>query len=64
VLATATVVFTLPLLLGWVWGETVGKRLEGSPWRLPVQTTAWACWIFAMFVFYRTTAQDFVYFQF
>jgi len=64
VLATATVVFTLPLLLGWVWGETVGKRLSDSPWRLPMQTTAWACWIFAMFVFYRTTAQDFVYFQF
>ncbi len=64
VVLSVTGVCCLPLLVGWLW-DTYGKaRVEGSVWHLPLQTTSWAVYLAAMTVFYRLTAQDFVYFQF
>ncbi|MEN0064993.1 MAG: MBOAT family O-acyltransferase [Myxococcota bacterium] len=39
-------------------------ELRGSPWAAPVQTTAWAVFAVALFVFYRVGGTDFIYFQF
>jgi alginate O-acetyltransferase complex protein AlgI len=54
----------VPLLLQWAYGRYLRPRVAASPWHLPLQTTAWAALAVAMFVFYRTTLQDFVYFAF
>ncbi len=64
VLLSITVTCCIPLLLQWIWVKEVQPRLSGSPYHLPLQTTGWALMAFAMFLFYRTTLQDFVYFQF
>jgi alginate O-acetyltransferase complex protein AlgI len=64
VLATVTLAGAVPLLLQWAWTRRVTPLLKGSPWHLPAQTTAWAAAAVLLFVFYRTTVQDFVYFQF
>lgn len=53
-----------PMVAGWWWDRRVRAHVEGTPWHLPLQTTGWALCAVAMFVFYRLTAQDFVYFQF
>lgn len=64
VVLSMTAACSTPLLLGWLW-DTYGRaRVEGSVWHLPIQTTAWGGYVAAMTVFYRLTAQDFVYFQF
>ena len=42
----------------------VKERVEKTVWHLPLQTTAWAFYVICMTLFYRVTAQDFVYFQF
>ena len=54
----------LPLFIALAAEKTVLPRLEKSPWYLPVQTTLWASYAMVMFVFYRTTTRDFIYFQF
>ena len=64
VLATVGLAGAAPLLLQWAWSKEVTPRLRGSPWHLPAQTTGWAAAGVLLFVFYRTTVQDFVYFQF
>jgi len=64
VVLSVTTAFTLPLLVGWVWDVTVRPRIKDTPWHLAVQTTAWAGYAACMGLFYRMTAQDFVYFQF
>ncbi len=64
VVLSVTAAMSAPLLLGWVWDRVARPRVEGTVWHLPLQTTAWAAYLAAMGVFYRLTAQDFVYFQF
>ena len=39
-------------------------RIEHTRWWLPIQTGTWAVLAVVMFVFWRTSAYDFVYFQF
>lgn len=53
-----------PMLSQWAYGRYVRPRIRSSPMYLAVQTTAWAAMAFAVFLFYRTTLSDFVYFQF
>jgi D-alanyl-lipoteichoic acid acyltransferase DltB (MBOAT superfamily) len=52
------------LVAQWALTKFVAPRFEDRPWWLPVQTTVWAMLVVGMFLFYRTTLQDFVYFQF
>ena len=51
------------VLVQWALVKFVAHRVR-EPWLLPAQTTSWAVLVGAMFLFYRTTLQDFVYFQF
>lgn len=53
-----------PLLLALAWEQRVAPKLAASPLRLPVQTTAWAVCAVLLVTFYRSTNNDFVYFQF
>ncbi len=68
VAATIVVAVTLagcaPLVAQWLIVTRVVPRVKAAPWFLPVQTTTWAALIACMALFYRTTLQDFVYFQF
>ena len=64
VVLSVTLAGCVPLFLGWLFDRYAKPKVEGSPWLLPLQTTAWAAYLAAMTVFYRLTAQDFVYFQF
>jgi len=64
VVLSVTLAMSLPLFVGWCWDVWVKPRIVRSPIHFGLQTTAWACYIAAMSVFYRVTAQDFVYFQF
>ncbi|MEZ4318284.1 MAG: MBOAT family O-acyltransferase [Myxococcota bacterium] len=53
-----------PYLLSTLWLQLVQPRLEKTVWLLPAQTTGWALAGIAIFVFYRVSAYDFIYFQF
>jgi D-alanyl-lipoteichoic acid acyltransferase DltB (MBOAT superfamily) len=64
VVMSVTAFMTAPLLMGWLWDRYVRARVEMTVWHLPIQTTAWAGYVAVMSVFYRVSAQDFVYFQF
>jgi len=64
VVVTVTLVGCIPLVGQWVAVTRIAPRIAGSPWLLPLQTTTWAALVAAMFLFHRTTLQDFVYFQF
>jgi D-alanyl-lipoteichoic acid acyltransferase DltB (MBOAT superfamily) len=64
VVLTVTLAGCAPLLAHWAYGRWLRPQIVGTPLHLPLQTTAWAVCGVAMFVFYRTTLQDFVYFQF
>ncbi len=64
VLVTVVLAGCAPMLAQWVYARTVRPALRSSPLYLPVQTTSWAAIAVLLFVFYRTTVQDFVYFQF
>ena len=64
VVMTVTVVMTLPLLMGYGFDVWIKPRIKASPWYLPMQTTAWAGYGVCMWLFFRVTASDFVYFQF
>jgi alginate O-acetyltransferase complex protein AlgI len=64
VLWTVLAAGCLPLLVQWAWSRWGRPLIADTPWLLPVQTTSWAVLVVFLFVFYRTTVQDFVYFQF
>jgi D-alanyl-lipoteichoic acid acyltransferase DltB (MBOAT superfamily) len=64
VIASVTAIVSVPLLLGYLFDVYVKPRVEQTVWHLPMQTTAWAFYGVMMALFYRVTAQDFVYFQF
>lgn len=54
----------IPMIAAMLWEERVAPKLKASPWGLPVRTTAWAMAVVLLVVFHRSTASDFVYFQF
>lgn len=54
----------VPMTLALLWEQQVAPRLKGSAWALPVRTTAWTTAVVLLVVFYRSTVNDFVYFQF
>ncbi len=58
------VAVSVPLCIAHVVERWVLPRIEESRWFLPVQTTAWSLYVVAMFVFYRVSTYDFIYFQF
>ncbi|MCB9688713.1 MAG: MBOAT family protein [Alphaproteobacteria bacterium] len=55
---------SVPLLVSWPVVHWLLPELERSPWLLPIRTTTWAVLAWFVFVFYRVSAVDFVYFQF
>ncbi len=59
-----TVTFALPMIAAHYIEKHLVPRLEGGKWWLPIQTGTWAVLAVVMFVFWRTSAYDFVYFQF
>jgi alginate O-acetyltransferase complex protein AlgI len=59
-----TLAASIPLLLSLMFERTVKPRLEKTPWMLPAQTSLWSVYVVMMFVFYRVTTRDFIYFQF
>ena len=63
VLGMAIMVST-PLVISHFVERYVMPRTQTSVWWIPVQTSAWAVFGVAMFVFYRVSSYDFIYFQF
>jgi D-alanyl-lipoteichoic acid acyltransferase DltB (MBOAT superfamily) len=59
-----TIVCASPLIVSHFVEKYLLPRVRGSRWMLPVQTASWAVFGVAMFVFYRMSASDFIYFQF
>ena len=64
VVLSMTAVGCSPLILGYLWDRYLAPRIAHSPWVFPMRTSMWAVYALAMWVCYRVTAQDFVYFQF
>jgi alginate O-acetyltransferase complex protein AlgI len=54
----------VPLVVGLLVERFVVPRLASTPWFVPAQTTVWAAFALAMFVFVRMSLNDFIYFQF
>ncbi len=59
-----TAAVAVPFSLGHFVTRYVAPGLRGSRWAAPLQTTAWAVFAVALFVFYRVGRSDFIYFQF
>jgi D-alanyl-lipoteichoic acid acyltransferase DltB (MBOAT superfamily) len=57
-------VVSFPLCVAHVVERWVLPKIEGSRWMLPLQTTTWSLYAVGMFVFYRVSTYDFIYFQF
>lgn len=57
-------VAAVPLVLSHVVERYLVPRLEHSPWWTPIQTGTWSLLAAGMFVFYRVSTYDFIYFQF
>ena len=55
---------SMPLCVAHVVERWVLPKIDGSRWMLPIQTTAWSVYAVGMFVFYRVSTYDFIYFQF
>ncbi len=64
VVLSMTLVGWAPLLWGFAWDRVAAPRLARSEWAFPLRTSMWAVYALAMWICYRVTAQDFVYFQF
>ncbi len=58
------VLASLPLMFSWLVEQHIIPRLRTTIWWWPAQTTAWTAMMVAMFLFYRSSGLDFVYFQF
>ena len=54
----------LPLVAALLAERYLLPRLKDTPWWLPVRTTGWAVMAVAVFSSVRTSAADFIYFQF
>ena len=63
-IAMVTAIGCAPLLCGYAFDRWILPRVQGSPWHLPLRTTGWAACAVGLAIFYRVTAQDFVYFRF
>jgi len=61
---SVTAAASTPLLIGYWFDTRIRPQVQGTPWHLPLRTTAWAVYLACMTLFYRVSAQDFVYFQF
>jgi alginate O-acetyltransferase complex protein AlgI len=59
-----TLLCAVPLVLSHYVERLLLPRLRESVWWLPLQTSAWATFGMMMFVFYRVSTYDFIYFQF
>ncbi len=64
VMLGVVVVHAAPLVLALLIERFLLPRLEGTPWLLPAQTTAWAGLLLLVLAFTRNIASDFIYFQF
>ncbi len=58
------VIYSSPLVLAAIIERHVVPKIEASPWFLPAQTTTWSLYAVGILLFVRSTAQDFIYFQF
>jgi D-alanyl-lipoteichoic acid acyltransferase DltB (MBOAT superfamily) len=54
----------VPLWAGLLWEKKLAPKLAESPAMLPLRTTFWALAAVAVFASVRTSAADFIYFQF
>ena len=59
-----TFFLSLPLVLSHFVEHHWWDKLTRSVFWWPLQTTAWSAYALAMFLFYRVTTYDFIYFQF
>jgi alginate O-acetyltransferase complex protein AlgI len=60
-----TALMATPLILSHFVVRYVVPRAQGNFWlTLPLQTGSWAVFAMMIFVFYRVSTQDFIYFQF
>ena len=59
-----TFFLSLPLVLSHFVEHYWWDKLKRSVFWWPLQTTAWSAYALAMFLFYRVTTYDFIYFQF
>ncbi len=64
VMLGVVVACSVPMLLVLLLEKLLLPRLQGTPWLLPAQTTAWAACLVAVLTFVRDAASDFIYFQF
>ena len=64
VLLGICLVCSLPLFVALAIETWVTPRMQNSPWNLTAQTTTWAVLTLVIFVFTRSTVNDFIYFQF
>jgi hypothetical protein len=64
VIVGMTILGATPLILSHFVVRYLSPRIRESTWLLPVQTGSWAVFGMAIFVFYRVSAYDFIYFQF
>jgi len=53
-----------PLILSHFVERWALPRVRDSAWFLPIQTATWAVLGMGMFIFFRVSASDFIYFQF
>lgn len=59
-----TMLMALPLVVSHVVERHVLPTLRTQPIWIPIQSTSWAVFGLGMFVFYRVSSYDFIYFQF
>jgi alginate O-acetyltransferase complex protein AlgI len=65
VLVGMTLMTATPMMLAHVVERNVLPRVQHQPLvMVPLQTSSWAVFGMAIFVFYRVSASDFIYFQF
>ena len=64
ILLAGVAAVSAPLILALLAERHLKPRLKNTAWYLPMQTTTWALYAIAMFVFVRQTTNDFIYFQF
>ena len=64
VVAGMTMVVATPMILSHYVERFIIPRLKKTPVWLPAQSTSWAVFGLGMFVFYRVSSFDFIYFQF
>ncbi len=64
VVLSVAVAASLPMVIAVPIEDHVLERLKRSAWYFPLQTTTWSLWAAMIFIFYRETSYDFIYFQF